>query len=171
MVGNLICRPLGSRLFGAAVCQVPLLDMKRYSHLLAGASWMGEYGDPDKPEEWKFLRTFSPYQMLRHDILGRPEVGPEGVLGGETESSDPSWKLPKTLFTTSTRDDRVHPGHLRKMVAALIDEAGPETAPTVLAWENTEGGHGGAADNGQRAYMWALTYNFLAQALGLQEEK
>ena len=73
--------------------------------------------------------------------------------------------------TTSTRDDRVHPGHLRKMVAALIDEAGPEKAPMVLAWENTEGGHGGAADNGQRAYMWALTYNFLAQALGLQEEK
>eukprot|EP01046_Picozoa_sp_COSAG06_P055369 COSAG06_NODE_10161_length_1738_cov_1.133618_2_plen_234_part_00 len=144
MVGNLICRPLGSRLFGAAVCQVPLLDMKRYSHLLAGASWMGEYGDPDKPEEWKFLRTFSPYQMLRHDILGRPELGPEGVLGGETESTDPSWQLPKTLFTTSTRDDRVHPGHLRKMVASLIDEAGPEKAPTVLAWENTEGGHGGA---------------------------
>ena len=171
MVGNLITRPIASRLFGAAVCQVPLLDMKRYSHLLAGASWMGEYGDPDKPEEWAALRTFSPYQVLRHDILGRPEVGAGGELGGETASTDPEWRAPKTLFTTSTRDDRVHPGHLRKMVAALLEEAGPTRAPTALAWENTEGGHGGAADNGQRAYMWALTYNFLAQALGMEQRK
>ena len=171
MVGNLITRPVASRLFGAAVCQVPLLDMNRYSHLLAGASWMGEYGDPDKPEEWSYLRKFSPYQMLRHDILGLPEVGEDGTLGEATESTDPGWRLPKTLLTTSTRDDRVHPGHLRKMVAALLEEAGPEKAPTVLAWENTEGGHGGAADNGQRAYMWALTYNFLAQALGLEEKE
>ena len=153
------------------VCQVPLLDMKRYSRLLAGASWMGEYGDPDKPEEWEALRTFSPYQVLRHDLLGKPELGADGHLGEETPSTDSAWRLPKTLFTTSTRDDRVHPGHLRKMVAALLEEAGPDKAPTVLAWENTEGGHGGAADNGQRAYMWALTYNFLAQALGMEEGK
>ena len=171
MVGNLITRPVASRLFGAAVCQVPLLDMKRYSRLLAGASWMGEYGDPDKPEEWEALRTFSPYQVLRHDLLGKPELGADGHLGEETPSTDSAWRLPKTLFTTSTRDDRVHPGHLRKMVAALLEEAGPDKAPTVLAWENTEGGHGGAADNGQRAYMWALTYNFLAQALGMEEGK
>lgn len=169
MVGNLITRPIASSLFGAAVCQVPLLDMKRYSKLLAGASWMGEYGDPDKPEEWKFLRKHSPYHLLRHDILGRPEVGEDGTLGEPTETTNPEWKCPKTLFTTSTRDDRVHPGHARKMVAALLEEAGKERAPTVYYWENTEGGHGGAADNSQRAFMWAITYNFLAQALGLEK--
>ena len=75
---------------------------------------------------------------------------------------------PKVLFTTSTRDDRVHPAHARKMVAALLGEAQPMgAAPEVLYWENTEGGHGGAADNKQRAYMWALSFEFLAKALGL----
>jgi len=169
LVGNLITRPIASTLFGAAVCQVPLLDMKRYSQLLAGASWMGEYGDPEKPEEWKFLRKHSPYHLLRHDILGKPEMGDGDVLGEVTESTNPTWKAPKTLFTTSTRDDRVHPGHARKMVASLLEEAGKDKAPTVYYWENTEGGHGGAADNSQRSFMWALTYNFLAQALGLEE--
>jgi len=169
LVGNLITRPIASRLFGAAVCQVPLLDMQRYSHLLAGASWMGEYGNPDT-DDWKFLRKHSPYHLLRHDILGKPEqLGDGNVLGDTTESTNPEWKCPKTLFTTSTRDDRVHPGHARKMVAALIEEAGPEKAPTVQYWENTEGGHGGAADNGQRAFMWSLTYNFLAKELGLEK--
>ncbi|EJK57839.1 hypothetical protein THAOC_22079 [Thalassiosira oceanica] len=168
LVGNLITRPIASRLFGAAVCQVPLLDMKRYSHLLAGASWMGEYGNPDT-DDWSFLRRHSPYHLLRHDILGKPEPGDDGVLGGATESTDAGWECPRTLFTTSTRDDRVHPGHARKMVASLLEEAGPGRAPRVLYWENTEGGHGGAADNSQRAYMWALTYNFLAKELGLEE--
>lgn len=82
-------------------------------------------------------------------------------------TNDSNWKCPRTLFTTSTRDDRVHPGHARKMVASLLEEAGVEKAPKVLYWENTEGGHGGAADNEQRAFMWALTYNFLARELGL----
>lgn len=169
LVGNLITRPIASSLFGAAVCQVPLLDMKRYSHLLAGASWMGEYGNPDT-DDWKFLRKHSPYHLLRHDILGKPEqLGDGGVLGEPTESTNPEWKCPKTLFTTSTRDDRVHPGHARKMVAALLEEAGPEKAPKVQYWENTEGGHGGAADNSQRAFMWSLTYNFLAKELGLEK--
>jgi len=166
LVGNLITRPVASSLFGAAVCQVPLLDMKRYSQLLAGASWMGEYGNPET-SDWKFLRRHSPYHLLRHDILGKPELDSDDVLGDPTESANPGWKCPKTLFTTSTRDDRVHPGHARKMVAALLEEAGPERAPMVQYWENTEGGHGGAADNGQRAFMWALTYNFLAKELGL----
>jgi prolyl oligopeptidase len=125
-----------------------------------------EYGDPDT-DDWKFMRLFSPYQMLRHDILGKPEVDENGVLGEATESKNPNWKCPKTLFTTSTRDDRVHPGHARKMVASLLEEAG-DKAPTVYYWENTEGGHGGAADNSQRAHMWALTYNFLAQTLELE---
>mmetsp|Transcript_22602 Transcript_22602/g.48941 ORF Transcript_22602/g.48941 Transcript_22602/m.48941 type:complete len:144 (+) Transcript_22602:121-552(+) len=139
--------------------------MKRYSKLLAGASWMGEYGDPDT-EEWKFLRKHSPYHLLRNDILGRPELGDDDILGESNESSDPEWECPKVLFTTSTRDDRVHPGHARKMVASLLNDAGKGKAPTVYYWENTEGGHGGAADNSQRAHMWALTYNFLAQTIG-----
>ena len=167
LVGNLITRPIASSLFGAAVCQVPLLDMQRYTKLLAGASWAGEYGDPDT-DDWTFLRKHSPYHLLRHDILGKPELGGE-VLGEPTESTNADWTCPKTLFTTSTRDDRVHPGHARKMVAALLEEAGTEKAPQVLYWENTEGGHGGAADNSQRAYMWALTYNFLAMTLGLEK--
>ena len=165
LVGNLITRPVVSALFGAAVCQVPLLDMKRYSRLLAGASWMGEYGNPEEESDWGYLRRHSPYHLLRHDILGILET-PGGT---STELCNPDWVCPKTLFTTSTRDDRVHPGHARKMVAALLEEAGPARAPKVLYWENTEGGHGGAADNSQRAFMWSLTYNFLARELGLDE--
>eukprot|EP01063_Lacrimia_lanifica_P013154 TRINITY_DN1978_c0_g1_i1.p1 TRINITY_DN1978_c0_g1~~TRINITY_DN1978_c0_g1_i1.p1 ORF type:complete len:781 (+),score=296.68 TRINITY_DN1978_c0_g1_i1:66-2408(+) len=162
LVGNLITRPISSTLFGAAVCQVPLLDMKRYSQLLAGASWMGEYGDPSKPEEWAYLRRHSPYHILRHDILGKDEEGaPEPVTAPRKD-----WKCPKSLFVTSTRDDRVHPAHARKMVACLQQEAG-DHVDVVQYWENTEGGHGGAADNSQRAYMWALTYNFLAQVLAV----
>ena len=169
MVGNLITRPVSSKLFGAAVCQVPLLDMKVYSHLLAGASWMAEYGDPDKPEEWAFLRRHSAYHLLRHDNLGLPEEGvsEEAASGG---GGDPEWRCPKVLFTTSTRDDRVHPAHARKMVRSLLEEAQPKgVAPVVHYWENIEGGHGGAAHNKQRAHMWALTYNFLASTLGLEK--
>ena len=89
-------------LWGAIVCQVPLLDMRRYNVLLAGASWMGEYGNPDDPKEWAFIQGFSPYHNLK-----------DGV------------KYPPTLFMTSTRDDRVHPGHARKMTALMLeDEAG-----------------------------------------------
>lgn len=185
LVGNMITRPVASSLFGAAVCQVPLLDMKRYSHLLAGASWVAEYGDPDT-NEWEFVRRVSAYHMLRHDCLGIPE-GKEGGYcddlycwdiavpgsvrcekhGGQPVVGRPEWRCPKVLFTTSTRDDRVHPGHARKMVRALLEEA-KEQSPVVQYWENVEGGHGGAADNKQRAFMWALSYEFLAQALGLE---
>jgi prolyl oligopeptidase len=125
-------------LFNAVVCQVPLLDMKRYTKLLAGASWMAEYGDPDRPEDWAAIRQYSPYQNVK-----------------------PGVKLPKVLFTTSTRDDRVHPGHARKMAARMQEQGHP-----LLYWENIEGGHGGAADNGQRAQMLALEYAFLWQQLG-----
>jgi prolyl oligopeptidase len=159
LIGNMITRERACSLFGAAVCQVPLLDMKRYSKLLAGASWMAEYGDPDT-DDWKFIRGFSSYQVLRHDCLGLPEEG-------QPRTPNTQWRCPKVLFTTSTRDDRVHPGHARKMVKALVDEATREQAPTVLYWENIEGGHGGAADNTQAAYMWALTYEFVSQSLGL----
>ncbi|KPF43586.1 prolyl oligopeptidase [beta proteobacterium AAP51] len=128
-------------LFNAVVCQVPLLDMRRYHTLLAGASWMAEYGNPDKPEEWAFISQYSPYQNVKPAAAGV--------------------KLPKVLFTTSTRDDRVHPGHARKMAAKMRELGHP-----LLYWENIEGGHGGAADNGQRAQMMALEYTFLWMQLG-----
>jgi prolyl oligopeptidase len=124
-------------LFGAIVCQVPLLDMKRYHLLLAGASWMAEYGDPDDPEEWAYIGQYSPYQNAGHQD-----------------------SYPPILFTTSTRDDRVHPGHARKM-AALLSEQGRE----VWYWENIEGGHGGSADNKQAAFQAALVYSFFQAEL------
>lgn len=124
-------------LFGAIVCQVPLLDMQRYSHLLAGASWMGEYGDPDKPEEWAYISRYSPYQNVKAGA-----------------------RYPRVLFTTSTRDDRVHPGHARKMVAKMEAQK-----HDILYYENTEGGHGGAANNKQQAYMSALAFTFFWQQL------
>lgn len=124
-------------LFKAIVCQVPLLDMKRYNKLLAGASWMDEYGNPDLPEDWAYISKFSPYQNVVKEK-----------------------KYPRVLFTTSTRDDRVHPGHARKMVAKM-----KEQGHDVLYYENIEGGHGGAANNKQAAYMSALAYTFLFKEL------
>jgi prolyl oligopeptidase len=126
-------------LFGAVVSKVPLTDMQRYHKLLAGASWMSEYGDPDNAEDWAALSKFSPLHNIKK---GAP--------------------YPPMFFTTSTRDDRVHPGHARKMVAKL-EALG--YAP--LYYENIEGGHGGAADIKQRAYVDALVYTFLATRLGL----
>ena len=124
-------------LWGAVVCSVPLLDMKRYNQLLAGASWMGEYGDPDKPEEWAALAKYSPYHNVRKDV-----------------------RYPRILFTTSTRDDRVHPGHARKMVARMLEQG-----HDVLYFENMEGGHAGAANNEQRALIMSLEYAYLAAQL------
>jgi len=135
LMGNMLT--LRPDLFGAVVCQVPLLDMRRYSVLLAGASWMEEYGNPDDPKEWEFIRTFSPYHNVR-----------------------PGVRYPPTLFMTSTRDDRVHPGHARKMTALMRDDG-----QDVLYYENIEGGHGGAADNKQAAHMNALAFAFLWQRL------
>jgi prolyl oligopeptidase len=125
------------RHFGAIVSQVPLLDMRRYHELLAGASWMAEYGDPDDPADWEYLSRFSPYHNVRR---GQP--------------------YPPVLFVTSTRDDRVHPGHARKMVARLA-EHGYDPG----YYENVEGGHGAAADNAQLAFKWALVLEFLWQRL------
>ncbi len=124
--------------FGALVCQVPLLDMKRFHLLLAGASWVAEYGNPDEPTDWEFIAKYSPYQNI---------------------SGDKSY--PALLMTTSTRDDRVHPGHARKMTAAL-EAAGHR----VRYYENIEGGHAGAADNAQTAFKSALSYEFLWRELG-----
>ncbi len=135
LTGNMLVQY--PELFGAVVIQVPLLDMQRYNKLLAGASWMAEYGDPDKPEEWEFIRTFSPYHLF-----------------------DPAVDYPATILLTSTRDDRVHPGHARKMFAKM-QAAGKD----VRYYENIEGGHGGAADNRQAAHMDALYLTFLWQQL------
>ena len=124
-------------LFGAVVCQVPLLDMRRYHKLLAGASWMAEYGDPDLAEDWQYIGKYSPYENLVK-----------------------STRYPPVLFMTSTRDDRVHPGHARKMAAKM-----QEQGHSVWLYENIEGGHGGAANNQQQAYMGALAYTFLMREL------
>ena len=138
LVGNMLVRPGSTERFGAIVCQVPLLDMRRYHKLLAGASWMAEYGDPDKEDEWKWIRKFSPFHMIRRGA-----------------------RYPKVLFTSSTKDDRVHPAHARKMVAKLHDYCEEETAENVWYYENIEGGHGGSANNNQRAFMRTLEYQFL----------
>ncbi len=125
-------------LFNAVVCQVPLLDMQRYHLLLAGNSWMGEYGNPDVPAEWAYISRYSPYQNVKAGVT-----------------------YPNVFFATSTRDDRVHPGHARKMAAKMAAQGHP-----LLYYENIEGGHGGAADNGQRAHLLALSYAYLWQQLG-----
>jgi prolyl oligopeptidase len=119
--------------FGALFCTIPLIDMRRYTKLLAGASWIAEYGDPDKPDEWEWLQTYSAYHNVK---AGQP--------------------YPPILIATTRRDDRVHPGHARKMAAKMID-AGKD----VTYYENIEGGHGGAANNAQSAHMSALAYSFL----------
>ncbi len=124
-------------LFKAVVCQVPLLDMKRYTRLLAGASWAGEYGDPDKADMWNYIKKYSPYHNVKKDI-----------------------KYPEVFFNTSTKDDRVHPAHARKMVAKMMKQG-----HKVYYYENTEGGHAGAANNKQRAYMVALEYAYLYKKL------
>jgi prolyl oligopeptidase len=121
-------------LFGAIVCQVPLLDMKRYTHLSAGYSWIAEYGDPDNAQDWAFIQTFSPYHNLRDDV-----------------------QYPPVLFYTATSDDRVGPVQARKM-AARMQQRGFED---VLFYENRQGGHAGSADNAQRAHMLAMSMEFL----------
>ena len=130
-MGNMLT--LYPQLFGAVSCQVPLLDMRRYTHLSAGASWIAEYGDPDKPSEWAFIKTFSPYQNAKKGA-----------------------KYPPLLLLTSTRDDRVGPAHARKMAAELLG-----FGDDVRFYENIEGGHGAAADNKEAAFMRALAYTFL----------
>lgn len=126
--------------FGAAVVQVPLTDMLRYHRMSAGASWTAEYGDPDAPEFRGVLEAYSPL----HNIVPR-ERRP----------------YPPALVTTSTRDDRVHPAHARLFAAALADAGQP-----VDYHENTEGGHGGAADNAQRARLTSVIFAWLDRQVG-----
>jgi prolyl oligopeptidase len=135
LVGNMLTRY--PECFGAVWCTIPLLDMRRYSKLLAGASWIAEYGDPDKPDDWAFLKEISPYHLA--------EAGKS---------------YPPILLWTSVRDDRVHPGHARKMAARL--EA---LGHTVFFYEPPQGGHG-TSDFEQTAHMWALGYAFLRRTVG-----
>jgi prolyl oligopeptidase len=124
-------------LFNAVVVGAPLLDMKRYSKMLAGASWMGEYGNPDIPEEWDYIQKYSPYQNLSKDK-----------------------KYPEVYFVTSTKDDRVHPGHARKMAARMTEMGHP-----YLYHETIEGGHGGASTNEQEADVWSGIYTYFNMKL------
>jgi prolyl oligopeptidase len=124
-------------LYGAVVCGNPLIDMKRYSQLLAGASWVAEYGDPDLAEDWPFLEKYSPYQNLQ-----------------------PGRTLPPVFVYSSTLDDRVHPGHARKLVARM-----ESLRYDVCYFENTEGGHHGSVTHEQLATRLALSYAFLWQHL------
>ena len=121
------------QLFGAVLIGVPLLDMRRFHKLLAGASWMAEYGDPDNPDDWAYLQKFSPYHQVKEEA-----------------------KYPPVLLYTSTKDDRVHPGHARKMVAKMKG-----FGHTVDYYENIEGGHAGVSNNKQQAFLTALIYSYL----------
>lgn len=123
-------------LYDAALVGVPLADMKRYHRLLAGASWMAEYGNPDTAD-WEFIRRYSPYQNLRPDA-----------------------HYPRVFFYTSTKDDRVHPGHARKMAARMEEQGHP-----IYYYENVDGGHAGVADLRQSAYRIALMLAYLNREL------
>ncbi|MBS0472578.1 MAG: S9 family peptidase [Proteobacteria bacterium] len=127
-------------LFGAVVCQVPLIDMIRYTQIGAGQSWADEYGDPKDPKARAWILKYSPYQNVKKGV-----------------------KYPPILFTTATSDDRVTPVHARKM-AARMESFGDD----VLFFENTDGGHSAGANHAQAAEMWALTFTYLAQRLGLK---
>ena len=129
--------------FGALFCTIPLIDMRRYTKLLAGVSWIAEYGDPDKPEEWAWLQTYSAYHTAK-----------------------PGQKYPPILIATTRRDDRVHPGHARKMTAKL-QAMGYEA----YFYEPAAGGHGYGKDNRERAAFTALGYAFLKNKIGWSDQQ
>ena len=135
LVGNMLTRY--PDLFGAVWCSVPLLDMARYTKLLAGQSWIAEYGDPEIPEQWDFIRRTSPYHLV---------------------SAEQNY--PPILITTNRTDDRVHPGHARKMVARL-------EAMGHRVWfnETVAGGHSSAVDNNKQAQSHALGFAFLRRTI------
>ncbi|MBO9705319.1 MAG: S9 family peptidase, partial [Arthrobacter sp.] len=136
LVGNMLTQY--PELFGAVSCGVPLLDMRRYTKLSAGASWIAEYGDPEDPEQWEFIKTFSPYHLLRDAV-----------------------DYPHSFIWSSTSDDRVGPVQARKM-AARMQAMG---VPNVWYHETIEGGHAGASDNRQAAALQARNQHFLWKAL------
>ncbi|MDV3257529.1 MAG: prolyl oligopeptidase family serine peptidase [Sphingomonas sp.] len=128
-------------LYSAVISGSPLHDMKRYSHLLAGASWIDEYGDPDKPEDWAFMKLYSPYQNVRQGV-----------------------RYPPTFFYLSTKDDRVHPGHARKMAAKLAAYGN-----SIYFHEYLEGGHSVGADRSEDAMRAALLWAFLKREIGTSD--
>ncbi|MGH8124728.1 MAG: prolyl oligopeptidase family serine peptidase [Rhodanobacteraceae bacterium] len=132
LMGNMLTEY--PQLYGAIACNIPLLDMKRYIHFEAGASWIGEYGNPADPAQWAYIRKFSPYENVKQDM-----------------------KYPPVLFYTTTSDDRVGPQQAREM-AAKMQHMGYRN---VWFYENREGGHGAGADARQSANMFAMDYSFL----------
>ncbi len=124
-------------LFNAVLCHSPLLDMKRYHKLSAGASWIDEYGNPDLETDWAYLSKYSPYQNVK-----------------------PNQSYPPIFLTTSTRDDRVHPGHARKMAAKM-----QEMGYSVYFHERTEGGHTGSSTAEQKAFVETLAMTYLLEQL------
>lgn len=136
LVGNMLTRY--PELFRAVSCGVPLLDMRRYTRLSAGHSWIAEYGDPDVPEQWEYIRTFSPYHLLKDAV-----------------------EYPETFIWTATSDDRVGPVQARKMAARMLAMG----IPNVWFHEALEGGHAGASDNRQAAALQARSQHFLWKAL------
>ena len=135
LVGNMLTRY--PELFGAVWCSVPLLDMARYTKLLAGQSWIAEYGDPEIAAEWDFIRAYSPYHLTRQDA-----------------------DYPPILITTNRTDDRVHPGYARKMAAKLEELGYP-----VWFNETVAGGHSGAVDNSKQSQSQALGFAFLRKTI------
>jgi prolyl oligopeptidase len=136
LVGNMLTRY--PELFRAVSCGVPLLDMRRYTRLSAGHSWIAEYGDPDVPEQWEYIKTFSPYHLLKDAV-----------------------EYPETFIWTATSDDRVGPVQARKMAARMLAMG----IPNVWFHEALEGGHAGASDNRQAAALQARSQHFLWKAL------
>jgi prolyl oligopeptidase len=124
-------------LFNAVIIGAPLLDMKRFNKMLAGASWMGEYGNPDIPEQWDYIKKYSPY----HNVFKGKEY-------------------PEVLLVTSTKDDRVHPAHARKMAARMLEQKHP-----IFYYETIEGGHGATSTNKQSAFLSTLMYSYLKMKL------
>jgi prolyl oligopeptidase len=127
-------------LYAATIVGSPLFDMQRYSKLLAGASWISEYGDPDKPADWAFMKLYSPYQNVRKDV-----------------------RYPPMFLYLSTQDDRVHPGHARKWKA--LNEA---LGNKVYYHEYLEGGHSVGADRAEDAVRAAMEWAFLKTVLPAQ---
>nr|WP_241740087.1 MULTISPECIES: prolyl oligopeptidase family serine peptidase [Microbacterium] len=136
LVGNMLTQYPED--FGAIVCGVPLLDMRRYTRLSAGASWIAEYGDPDDPDDWEFIRTFSPYHLI-----------------------DPQQAYPPSLIYAAASDDRVGPVQARKMAARLTQETDAE----VYYLEPVEGGHAGTIDNAATAALHATIHAFFDNVL------
>ncbi|MDI3329230.1 MAG: prolyl oligopeptidase family serine peptidase [Micrococcus sp.] len=155
--GGLLMGVMATRypeLFGALSCGVPLLDMRRYTVLSAGHSWIAEYGDPDDADQWESIRTFSPYHLLLDEPVAGATAGRDGAGEGTGH--------PDLLVWTATSDDRVGPVQARKM-AARMQRLG---VPNAWFHEDLEGGHAGASDNRQAAAMHARSLEFLWQSVG-----